>query len=95
MKRRRVKSQASKSDDEGFESPTSPNAASSVLLSNGELESAKKVAPLANQEDLEEEEKHEREITKEAQNHVIVDEPSSAQQQQNATMTVSASRNQR
>lgn len=92
MKRRRVKSQASKSDDEGFESPTSP-----VLLSasNGELENhSKKVptAPLANQEDLEEEEKHEREITKEAQNHVLVDkERQPPSQQQNATIVMTVS----
>ena len=58
MKRKRIKS---KSDDEGFESPTSP-----IYESNG-----LKMAPLANQEDLDEAEKHEVEGTKEQKSPVL------------------------
>ncbi len=53
----------SKSDDEGFESPTTPITPNGVDYP--------KLAPLANQEDLEEEEKHEIEVTKEAKSNGV------------------------
>ena len=68
MKRRKIK--GNKSEDEGFESPTpiSPTSNGPTLNFDAAL-----AAPLANPEDLEEEEKHETEITKEAtaQEHPI------------------------
>ena len=76
--KRRRRSKSSKSEDEGFESPTSPLGNGSGVVcsppggqSNGHViydtsgEAINVNAPLAYQEDLEENEKHSLEITKE------------------------------
>ena len=63
FKRSRSKS-LGKSEDEGFESPSSPCTISPVTPLNSLTDIVPK-APLANGEDLEEEEKHEKEATKE------------------------------
>ena len=63
FKRSRSKS-LGKSEDEGFESPSSPCTTSPVTPLNSLTDIVPK-APLANGEDLEEEEKHEKEATKE------------------------------
>ena len=60
FKRSRSKS-LGKSEDEGFESPSSPTLATPL----NSLTDIVPKAPLANGEDLEEEEKHEIEATKE------------------------------
>jgi len=84
IKKSRKRSKSARSDDEGFESPTSPiigvdpggvaySPGHGPIQSNGHVMYASTqsnfrsniIAPLANQEDLEEEEKHSLELTKE------------------------------
>ena len=63
FKRSRSKS-LGKSEDEGFDSPSTPTT-SPVTPQNSLTDEISKLAPLANGEDLNEEEKHEKEATKE------------------------------
>ena len=66
MKFKRSRSKSfGKSEDEGFESPSSPTSPVTPQNSITNGEPPKKSAPLADAEDLEQEEKHEKEATKE------------------------------
>lgn len=68
IKRKRFKSlggSGAKSEDEGFESPSSPTENGAIPTIPTQNFEPERKAPLAGQEDLEETEKHEAEGTKE------------------------------